>query len=75
MNHKIVTNLICLGDSNIEMDAAQVLAKQFKQAIIKTVKFRVNPRPDEIVKQQILVLDKFEQIFMSLRNLTIRLEK
>lgn len=41
----------------------------------KTIKFRENPKPDELVKQQDLVCDKFEQIYMSIRNLTIRLEK
>jgi len=71
----IITNLICLGDSHIEIDAAHVLAQQFSQAMIKTIKFRENPRPDELVKQLDLVYDKFEQIYMSIRNLTIRLEK
>jgi len=71
----IITNLICLGDSHIEIDAAHVLAQQFSQAMIKTIKFRENPRPDELVKQLELVNDKFEQIYTSIRNLTIRLEK
>ena len=43
--------------------------------MIKTIKFRENPRPDELVKQLELVSDKFEQIYTSIRNLTIRLEK
>ena len=34
-----VTNLIALGDSKIEMDAAKHLATQFPCALIKTVKF------------------------------------
>lgn len=71
----IITNLICLGDSHIEIDAAHVLAQEFSQAMIKTIKFREGPRPDELVKQLELVSDKFEQIYMSIRNLTIRLEK
>jgi hypothetical protein len=48
---QIITNLICLGDSHIEMDAAHILAKSFNQALIKTIKFRENPKPDELVKQ------------------------
>jgi len=71
----LITNLICLGDSHIEIDAAHVLAKEFNQAIIKTIKFREGPKPEELVKQQELVNEKFEQIYMSVRNLTIRLEK
>jgi len=64
-----------LGDSHIEIDAAHVLAQQFNQTMIKTIKFRENPRPDELIKQQDLVSEKFEQIYTSIRNLTIRLEK
>lgn len=59
-DENIITNLICLGDSNIEMEAAHALAKQFNQVLIKTIKFRENPKPDELVKQQELVNDKFE---------------
>ena len=43
-------NLICLGDSNIEMDASHVLAKKFNKSLIKTIKFRENPRPEELIK-------------------------
>jgi len=46
----LITNLICLGDSHIEMDAAHVLAKEFTSAIIKTIKFREGPKPEELIK-------------------------
>lgn len=79
MEHKldknIITNLICLGDSHIEIDAAHILGQKFKQAMIKTIKFRENPKPDELVKQHELVYEKLDQIYMSIRNLTIRLER
>ena len=55
-----VTNLIALGDSKIEMDAAKHLATQFPRALIKTVKFRECPSPDELVKQINLVNKKLE---------------
>jgi hypothetical protein len=42
---------------------------------VKTIKFRENPRPDEMVKQLGLVVEKFGEIFESNKNLTIRLEK
>jgi len=71
----IITNLLCLGDSHIEMDAAHILAQKFSQALIKTIKLKVNPKPDELVKQQDLIREKMEQIYISTRNLTIRLEK
>ncbi|KAL4476619.1 hypothetical protein ABPG72_000778 [Tetrahymena utriculariae] len=71
----LITNLICLGDSNIEIEAAHILAQGFNQSLIKTIKFRENPKPDELTKQQDLVADKFEQIYVGVRNLTIRLER
>lgn len=71
----LITNLVCLGDSHIEIDAAHILAQKFSQAIIKTIKFRENPKPDELVKQQELVIEKLDQIYMSIKNLTIRLER
>ena len=57
------------------MDAAHHLATKFSRSLIKTVKFREGPTPDELVKQLNLVLQKFEQIATSPRNLTIRLER
>lgn len=57
---QLITNLICLGDSNIEIEAAHVLAKGFSQSLIKTIKFRENPKPEELTKQQDLVADKFD---------------
>eukprot|EP01017_Pseudomicrothorax_dubius_P037857 TRINITY_DN5603_c0_g1_i3.p1 TRINITY_DN5603_c0_g1~~TRINITY_DN5603_c0_g1_i3.p1 ORF type:complete len:331 (+),score=48.08 TRINITY_DN5603_c0_g1_i3:51-1043(+) len=75
LDKNVITNLICLGDSHIEIDAAHILAKQFNQSLIKTIKFRESPRPDELQKQQELVIEKIETIFIALRNLTIRLEK
>lgn len=69
-----VTNLIALGDSHMELDAAQHLGTKFSTSLIKTIKFWENPTPDEIIKQLNLVLVKLEQIFTSPKNLTIRLE-
>jgi len=71
----LITNLICLGDSHIEIDAAHILAQKFRQAMIKTIKFRESPKPEELVKQHELVHEKFEQVFLSIKNLTIRLER
>ena len=68
-------NVIALGDSMMEMDAAHHLAMKFQKALIKTVKFREFPKPNELVKQLNLVISKFDDIINNVRNLTIRLEK
>lgn len=71
----IVTNLVAIGDSHIEIDAAHIMAKMFDKAIIKTIKFKELPQPEELSKQQVLVFEKFDSMFVSLKDLTIRLEK
>ncbi len=35
----LVTNIVCVGDSFIEIEAAKALASKFNQAYIKCVKF------------------------------------
>lgn len=70
-----VTNLIAIGDSNIEMEASKHLALKFPRALLKTVKFRELPSPDELIKQLTLVHLKLPEIFSNVKNLTIRLER
>jgi hypothetical protein len=74
-NPNLVTNMICLGDSFIEMEAAHILASKFQQAYIKTIKFREGPKPEELNKQLLLIADQFSAIFSAVKNLTIRVEK
>jgi len=75
LDSQIITNLISLGDSNFEMDAVHVMGKEFAQALIKTIKFRENPSPEELLKQLELVTQKFEKIVENARNLKIGLER
>jgi len=75
LDSQIITNLVSLGDSNFEMDAVHVMGKEFAQALIKTVKFRENPSPEELLKQLELVSQKFEKIVENARNLKIGLER
>ena len=78
LNHldtKLVTNLICLGDSIIEIEAAHILASKFSHAYIKTIKFKENPAPMELHKQLTLIVSQFDKIYSSVKNLAIRVEK
>ncbi|KAF4682670.1 hypothetical protein FOZ60_010259 [Perkinsus olseni] len=75
LNSQVITNLVSLGDSNIEMDAIHVMGSEFSQALIKTIKFRENPSPDELAKQLELVYQKFDKILVNARNLKISLER
>jgi hypothetical protein len=71
----LITSIICLGDSFIEMEAAQILAGKFSKAFIKSVKFRESPKPEELNKQLTLVADQFLSIYATVKNLTIRVER
>ena len=72
---KLVTNIICVGDSLFEMEAGRILASKFTEAFIKTIKFREAPKLDELIKQLKLVCVQFGAIYSSIKNLTIRVEK
>ncbi|CAI2363465.1 unnamed protein product [Moneuplotes crassus] len=75
MEKHAVTNIIAIGDSNIEMEASKVLARKFPRALLKTVKLREEPSPDELVKQLVLVSNRMPNILTTVKNLTIRLER
>ena len=75
MEENAMTNLIALGDNIFEIEAAYILGAQYKNAFIKTVKFRQSPSTSELIKQVKLVLTQFELICNSPKNLTVRLLK
>jgi hypothetical protein len=75
LDTNLVTNLICLGDSIIEMEAAYVLASNFRKAFIKTIKFRESPKPEELNKQLKLVLEKFSEIYSAVKSLVVKVDK
>jgi hypothetical protein len=57
MDEQAITNLIALGDNVFEIEAAYILGAQYKNAFIKTVKFRQSPSTNELIKQIKLVHD------------------
>ena len=75
LNIKLVTNIVCIGDSLFEMEAGRILASKFNEAFIKTIKFREAPKLDELLKQLKLVCAQFGSIYSSIKNLTIRVER
>ena len=75
VNNKLVTNIICIGDSLFEIEAGRILASKFSEAFIKTIKFRDAPKLDELLKQLKLVSQQFGSIYSSIKNLTIRIER
>ena len=74
-NVNLITNIICVGDSMLEMEAAHVLASNFKKAYIKTIKFKQFPQLNELYKQINLLIDNFQRIFSSVKNMNIKVSK
>jgi hypothetical protein len=67
-------NIICLGDSEQEIDACNLLATRL-DCIYKTVKLRNDPMPEDLNKQLNIILDRFMYILNSKKSLTIVIEK
>ena len=75
LDTKLVTNIICLGDSLFEIEAGRIFANCFTEAFVKTVKFKEGPKLEELNKQLILVKNQFTSICSVAKNLTIKVEK
>lgn len=72
---KVLTNLICFGDSNYEIEACHLLSSKFENIYVKSVKFRENPKPEELIKELRLVRKELENIYKKLMSLTVNVEK
>jgi len=75
LDSELITNLNSLGDSEYEMDATQIMGKEFSTALIKTIKFRTHPSPEELLKQLELVAHRFQRIVENAKSLKIGLER
>ena len=73
-NKSILTNIMVIGDSNYEIDAADILFKKFKffkSTFFKTIKFKEKPTYEVLNKQLELVDSSFERIFNNNKNMNI----
>lgn len=74
-NLECVTNFIAIGDSVFEMDAAMAVGEVFPNAIVKTVKFRADPSPEELTKELDLACQRLAYIVESGRDLQVAIER
>jgi len=75
LDSQTITNLVAVGDSNFEMEAVHLLGQQFSRSLIKTVKLRECPSPEELMKELVLIGSKFQTIVERAANMKIRLER
>lgn len=69
----MLTNIISIGDSLIEITSANKLGETFNNAYIKTLKLKESPKPEELVQQLNLILKQFDMIYCAQKNLNIKL--
>ena len=74
-NVKLVSNIICFGDSLLEMQAGKILGSKFSEAFVKTIKFKEIPKIEELLKQLSVVSQQFNYIYSSVKNMTIKIER
>lgn len=70
-----LTNIVCIGDSKHEQEAAKSLAKKFKNVYTKIIKFRSAPTLEELAKQLQLTLAQFTKVIGEVKNLNITVER
>jgi len=72
---EITTNLVSVGDSTFELDAANVLSREFSLGLLKTVKLQPCPSSQELLKELEVLETKLGPIVQKACNLNIRLGK
>jgi hypothetical protein len=75
LDSQIITNLVSIGDSNFELEAAQALGARFAEGFVKTVKLKEMPSPQELAKQHELLVPKLRSIVEKANNLKVKLER
>ena len=75
INTNLVTNIICLGDSVIELEAGKILGSKLNESFVKKIKFKENPEIEDLIKQLNLIADKIEYIYSKPKNLFITIEQ
>ena len=75
ININLVTNIICFGDSLIELEAVKLLASKLNECFIKRIKFKENPEIEDLIKQLNLVNSKIDYIYSKAKNLSITIEQ
>ena len=68
-------NILSFGDSIIELEASQKLKEIFADGYVKTIKFKENPLPMELIKELKIINSQFDTIISNMRNLSIKVAK
>jgi hypothetical protein len=75
ININLVTNIICFGDSEFELEAGKLLASRINESFVKRIKFKKNPGIEDLIKQLNLISNKIDYIYSRAKNLSITIEQ
>ena len=75
IDRRKTTNIICFGDSIVELEATHKLKEIFADGYIKTVKLKESPQPMELIKELKIILSQYDVILSNTRNLSIKVAK
>jgi hypothetical protein len=75
LDPRTITNLVSIGDSNMEHDAARVLGKGFPSSFTKTVKLQEYPSPEDLSKELEFLTTNLQDVVHKAGNFCAKLEK
>ena len=75
INNCLVTNIICFGDSFIELESGKILSSKLNESFYKAIKFKENPSIEDLIKQLNLIYNKMDYIYSKPKNLSIIIEQ
>ena len=71
----IPTNILCFGDSIIEMEASYNIKEYFSNAYLKTIKFKESPTQIELEKELKIIIAQLDSILTNFKNLSIKVTR
>jgi hypothetical protein len=75
LGDQVHLNLTVIGDSEMEMLAGKVLSQEFDHVVLKTIKLKEAPSPEDLFKEHQVISQKFEKILIAPRELSISLSR
>ena len=75
LQKNIPTNILCFGDSIIEMEASYNIKEYFSNAYLKTIKFKESPTHLELEKELRIISAQLDSILSNIKNLSIKVTK
>jgi hypothetical protein len=75
INKKLISNIITVGDSFIDLEAIQYLKNEFRNPFVKIIKFKENPHPLELQNEIWIVISKFDYIMNKPNNFSMKISK